>query len=110
LNIGAGRAGFSSAGSTVARIDECKDKALAAYAKMADDDSLRIMADRIQSRAVRRMGELFKQFDGRNIDGTVNVAKKEVAEVAGAPRSKKTSRQRGRRRCSTEAGGKWPRS
>jgi hypothetical protein len=28
---------------------------------MADDDSLRKLADRIQARAVRRMGELLKQ-------------------------------------------------
>jgi hypothetical protein len=28
---------------------------------MADDDTLRTMADRIQARAVRRMGELLKQ-------------------------------------------------
>jgi len=52
------------------RIDECKDwadkaEALATYAKMADDDTLRALADRIQARAVRRMGELLKDFDGR---------------------------------------------
>ena len=41
---------------------------LASYAKMADDDSLRQLADRIQARAVRRMGELLKQFDGRGGD------------------------------------------
>jgi hypothetical protein len=29
---------------------------------MADDDSLRVLADRIQARAVRRMGELLKEF------------------------------------------------
>ena len=44
------------------RIDECwewanKAEALASYAKIADDDSLRIMADRIQARAVRRMAD-----------------------------------------------------
>ena len=44
------------------RIDECwewanKAEALASYAKMADDDSLRIMADRIQARAVRRIAD-----------------------------------------------------
>lgn len=55
------------------RIDECQDwankaEALASYAKMADDDTLRSMADRIQARAVRRMGELLKQFDGRGGD------------------------------------------
>lgn len=52
------------------RIDECKDwadkaEALATYAKMADDDSLRMLADRIQSRAVGRMGELLKQFNAQ---------------------------------------------
>jgi hypothetical protein len=52
------------------KIDECQDwankaVALASYAKMADDDSLRQMADKIQARAVRRMGELLKQFDSR---------------------------------------------
>jgi len=49
------------------RIDECwewanKAEALASYAKMADDDTLRLLADRIQARAVSRMGELLKQF------------------------------------------------
>jgi hypothetical protein len=44
------------------RIDECwewanKAEALASYAKMADDDSLRVLADRIQARAVRRMAD-----------------------------------------------------
>lgn len=52
------------------RIDECKDwadkaEALASYARMADDDTLRKHADRIQARAVRRAGELLKQIDGR---------------------------------------------
>jgi hypothetical protein len=51
-------------------IDECKTwankaEALASYAKMAHDDSLRQLANRIQARAVRRMGELLKQFDAR---------------------------------------------
>jgi hypothetical protein len=41
------------------KIDECqtwanKAEALASYAKMADDDSLRVLADRIQAQAVRR--------------------------------------------------------
>lgn len=50
------------------RIDECqswadKAEALASYAKQADDDSLRKMADRIQARAVRRAGELLKQIE-----------------------------------------------
>ena len=48
------------------RIDECKswsDKAaaLASYARQARDHTLRIMAERIQARAVRRCGELLKQ-------------------------------------------------
>jgi hypothetical protein len=47
-------------------IDECqswadKAEALASYAKMSDDDSLRKMADRIQARALRRCGELLQQ-------------------------------------------------
>lgn len=53
-----------------AALDECqqwadKAEALASYAKQADDDTLRQMADRIQARAVRRAGELLKQFDAR---------------------------------------------
>lgn len=52
------------------RLDECKgwsDKAaaLASYARQADDDSLHRQAIRIQARAIRRCGELLKQFDGR---------------------------------------------
>lgn len=48
-------------------IDECQTwadraEALASYAKQADDDSLRRLADRIQARAVRRAGELLKTF------------------------------------------------
>lgn len=59
--------------SNCASIDECKDwsdraEALASYAKQADDDTLRIMADRIQARAVRRCGELLKQIDARGGD------------------------------------------
>ncbi len=57
------------------RIDECQDwankaEALASYAKMADDDALRKLADRIQARAVRRCGELLKQQNsqGRRTD------------------------------------------
>jgi hypothetical protein len=47
------------------RIDECKtwaDKAaaLASYARQAKDDSLAVMARRIQARAERRAGELLK--------------------------------------------------
>ena len=49
------------------RVDEVKDwadkaAALAAYARMAKNDNLRLMALRIQERATRRMGELLKQI------------------------------------------------
>lgn len=52
------------------RIDECqtwanKAEALASYAKQAEDDTMRKHADRIQARAIRRCGELLKQFDGK---------------------------------------------
>jgi len=47
------------------RLDECKDwadkaAALASYAKQANDDELRRMAERIQLRAINRCGELLK--------------------------------------------------
>jgi hypothetical protein len=53
--------------ATCQRIDECKDwadkaAALASYAKQADDDSLQKCALRIQSRAIRRCGELLETF------------------------------------------------
>lgn len=77
-----------------ASIDECqtwanKAEALASYAKQADDDTLRKQADRIQARAVRRCGELLKQFDaqGRRSaelpDGTVKKSMTEAATEAG---------------------------
>jgi hypothetical protein len=53
-------------------IDECKDwsdkaAALASYAKMSDDDTLRKYAERIQARAIRRCGELLRQIEpGKN--------------------------------------------
>jgi hypothetical protein len=52
------------------KIDECKDwadkaEALASYAKQSSDDGLRKMANRIQARAIRRCGELLREFDGR---------------------------------------------
>jgi len=82
--------------SNCASIDECKDwsdraEALASYAKQADDDSLRIMADRIQARAVRRCGELLKQVDGRGGDqskkgGAPLFARREAASQAGMSR------------------------
>jgi len=50
-----------------ADLDECqswadKAEALASYARQAEDDGLRKMADRIQARAIRRAGELLKQI------------------------------------------------
>lgn len=50
--------------------DECKewsDKAMAllAYARQAQDESLYKTAERIHGRAVKRMGELLKEFDAR---------------------------------------------
>lgn len=59
--------------SNCASLDECQEwankaEALASYAKQADDDTLRKLADRIQARAVRRCGELLKQYDARGGD------------------------------------------
>ncbi len=79
-------------------VDECKDwadkaAALAAYAKQAEDIELEQMAARIRARAMRRAGELLKQFDGRGgdqraeskNDAAVNFAptQKDVADKAG---------------------------
>lgn len=73
------------------RLDECQDwankaEALASYAKMADDDTLRALADRIQARAVRRMGDLLKEFDGRGDHmkkGDTPLSRSDVAGRAG---------------------------
>lgn len=73
-------------------IDECqqwadKAEALASYAKQADDDSLRRLADRIQARAVRRCGELLKRYDARGDhrknDGAVISSQRQAATDAG---------------------------
>ena len=57
---------------------------------MADDDSLRTLADRIQARAVRRMGELLKTFNAQGqwtdkpLVGTSDkLSQREAAERAG---------------------------
>lgn len=75
-------------------VDECKgwaDKAaaLASYAKQADDDELEKRAVRIRARAIRRCGELLKQFDDRGrptensaVDHT-NLSQRQAAEQAG---------------------------
>lgn len=76
-----------------ANIDECQDwanraEALASYAKQADDDTLRRLADRIQARAVRRCGELLKMYDGRgrpaqNGTGAHTISRQHAAREAG---------------------------
>lgn len=75
------------------RLDECQDwadkaAALASYAKQANDDQLEKMAIRIRARAVRRAGELLKQFDARGGDQSKSVSadtfgQREAAEQAG---------------------------
>lgn len=50
-------------------IDECQDwadkaAALASYARQADDKTLENYAMRIRARAIRRAGELLKEYDG----------------------------------------------
>lgn len=76
-------------------IDECKDwidksKALASYAKQANDPTLRRYAMRIQGRAVHRAGELLKEYDGRGrppLENTApsdgNLSQREAADRAG---------------------------
>jgi len=84
------------------RIDECKDwadkaEALASYARQADDESLLKLATRIKARAVRRCGELLKQFDGRgrpekNNDGNVtDFSKAKAATQAGMSERQKVT-------------------
>jgi hypothetical protein len=63
-------ANYEAAKQALARceqVDECKDwinkaAAIAEYARQAKDDTLVIMAQRIQARAIRRMGELLKEI------------------------------------------------
>lgn len=86
-----------------ASIDECKDwadkaEALASYAKQADDDTLRKHADRIQARAIRRCGELLKQFNAagartdRPSEGAHPRSASEAASDAGiSPHQHKTA-------------------
>lgn len=78
------------------QVDEVKDwadkaEALASYAKQANDDTLRKLADRIQARAIRRAGELLKQVDGRQgqnlpgskSNGTDTFSRGQAAQQAG---------------------------
>lgn len=75
-------------------VDECKEwadkaAALASYAKQADDDELEKRAVRIRARAIRRCGELLKQFDDRgrpaenSAAADTNYSQREAAEQAG---------------------------
>lgn len=73
-----------------------KAEALASYAKQADDDTLRKQADRIQARAIRRCGELLKQFDGRgrpteNNEGAHTISQREAAAEAGMSRHQQST-------------------
>jgi hypothetical protein len=84
-------------------VDECKDwadkaAALASYAKQADDDELEKRAVRIRARAIRRCGELLKQFDGRGGDRsksgdapTFAPTQREAAERAGISRDQQVT-------------------
>lgn len=108
-NIGEARlpAAYQAAQKAIAeceRVDECKswsDKAaaLASYARQARDDSLRVMAVRIQARAERRCGQLLKQVPRGDEstrygqDGTVPpVNRTQMAEQAGlSERQRKTA-------------------
>jgi hypothetical protein len=74
--------------SSCARVDECKEwadkaAALASYARQAEDKTLLNYATRIQSRAIKRAGQLLKQFDGRGAH----------RKSLGAHTSSKTQRQ-----------------
>src|SRR2546425_925580 len=63
------------------KIDECADwankaRALASYARQAKDETLQKHATRIQARAIRRCGELLKEFDtkpdnAKNLGGKI---------------------------------------
>lgn len=71
------------------KVDECKswaDKAaaLASYARQAKDESLRRTAMRIQTRAIRRAGELLKQIEpqqGGNRGNAATGGRPPVAET-----------------------------
>jgi hypothetical protein len=82
-------------------LDECqkwadKAKALASYAKQADDDTLCVLATRIKARAIRRCGQLLNEIeakDGRpkNCMGAHTVNRSEAAETAGLSRNQKVT-------------------
>jgi len=75
-----------SALSECSRIDECaewanKAEALASYAKQANDDQMRKMADRIQARAIRRCGELLKQVPQNSGGRPPELAAKQQTQI-----------------------------
>ena len=87
------------------RLDEAaswadKAAALASYARQADDVELENMARRIRARAVRRCGELLKEYDGRGgksknvIAPTFAPTRREAAEAAGLSQSQQTTAAR----------------
>jgi hypothetical protein len=84
------------------KIDECKDwadksAALGSYARQSKDESLFKLATRIQARAIRRCGELLKEFEsatGAHLkrDGGGPLSRKHAAEDAGlSERQQKTA-------------------
>jgi hypothetical protein len=88
------------------RIDQCKQwadkaEALASYARQAADQELRRFADRIQARAIRRCGQLLKEYpphkggrpSSKTQDGTVpSFTRTQAAEDAGlSERQRKTA-------------------
>ena len=80
-----------------------KAAAMASYARMADDDTLYNMARRIQGRAVRRVGELLKQYDGQGHrsdikprDGAGPKSQKQAATEAGMSQAATSHRGPGR--------------
>lgn len=85
------------------QIDECQDwadkaMAMASYAKQVEDNSLRQMADRIHARALRRCGELLKQYNspGKRTDqpneGThTRLTQKQAATNAGLSEHKRVT-------------------
>lgn len=87
-----------------AKLDECKDwadkaEALRSYARQAGDDSLVKMANRIRDRALRRAGELLKQFDARgdhrkSVGTDTSSSQREAAREAGLMRYLEERRDR----------------
>lgn len=87
--------GAKTALAECTRIDECQEwadkaEALASYAKQAQDDELRQMADRIQARAIRRCSDLLNQIraatnqhDISGGEGALPTGRKQAARDAG---------------------------